>query len=308
MRRIFPPRAVSGPLSASWPLGRTCRDAIGGLGCRLRAMIGLVRASHLQPTLAVTAIASVLALSAGRGLGTAWVVLAVLTGQLSVGWGNDYLDRHRDRRAGRMDKPIPSGAVPANVVGVSAVAAAVACAPLSLLSGWRAGLVHLAAVGLAWSYNLWLKATAASPVPFAVAFGALPAFVSLGLEGNPLPPAWAVMAGALLGAGAHFVNTLPDLDDDERTGVRGLPHRFGPRTSLLVGALLLVSATLVLARAPTARLGALGTAVTIGSLVAMACVVAAAVAGRPRTAWSCALCAAALSVAALVVRGGALAP
>lgn len=290
------------------PAARGAEQPTCGSGPQQTAeVIGLVRASHLQPTLAVTAIATALALSAGRGAGTGWVALAALTGQLSVGWSNDYIDRNRDRVAGRTDKPIPSGAVSARTVGLSAVAAAAGCVPLSLLSGWRAGLVHLAAVALAWLYNAWLKATPASVVPFAVAFGALPAFVSLGLDGHPLPPGWAVAAAALLGAGAHFVNTLPDLEDDERTGVRGLPHRLGPRTSLLAGALLLLSATIVLALAPASRLGALGAAVTIGSLVAVAGVVAAAVADRPRTAWSCTLGAAALSVAALLVRGGALA-
>ncbi len=271
-------------------------------------MVGLVRASHLQPTLAVTGIATALALSVGRGVGSLSVGLAVLAGQLSVGWSNDYIDRHRDRLAGRTDKPIPSGAVPARVVGLSAAAAAVACVPLSLLSGWRAALVHLAAVALAWLYNAWLKGTVASVVPFALAFGALPAFVSLGLAGHPLPPAWAVLAAALLGGGAHFVNTLPDLDDDERTGVRGLPHRFGPLASLLVGASLLASATLVLALAPASSTGVVGLLVTFASLTAVGGVVAFALAGRPRMAWSCALGAAALSVAALLSRGGALAP
>lgn len=273
-----------------------------------RTLIGLVRASHLQPTLAVTGIATALALSVGRGAGSLSVAMAALAGQLSVGWSNDYLDRHRDRIAGRSDKPIPSGAVPAAVVGWSAVAAAVVCVPLSLLSGWRAGMVHLAAVALAWLYNAWLKGTAASVVPFALAFGALPAFVSLGLEGHPLPPAWAVVAAALLGAGAHFVNTLPDLEDDERTGVRGLPHRLGPLVSLLVGATLLASATLVLALAPAASTSGVGTVVTVASLAAVGGVVVSALTDRPRLAWSCALGAAALSVAALLLRGGALAP
>ncbi|MEJ1231435.1 MAG: hypothetical protein WDM88_13540 [Galbitalea sp.] len=34
--------------------------------------------------------------------------------------------------------------------------------------------------------------------------------------------------GGLLGAAGHFANTLPDLDDDATTGVRGLPHRPRP--------------------------------------------------------------------------------
>jgi 4-hydroxybenzoate polyprenyltransferase len=271
-------------------------------------MIGLARASHLQPTLAVTVIAAALALSAGRGAGAALVALAVLAGQLSIGWSNDYIDRDRDRRAGRMDKPIPSGEVAARTVRAGAIAAASACVPLSLLAGWRGGLVHLAAVAAGWTYNGWLKNTSASVLPFAAAFGALPAFVTLGLRGHPFPPAWATIAAAVLGAGAHFVNTLPDLIDDERTGIRGLPHRVGRHGSLLLGALLLVSATFIVAIGPAGRVGPLGAILTVGSFVAVCGVVGGALSGHPRAAWSFSLCAAGLSVAALLARGAALAP
>ncbi|HEV8298430.1 MAG TPA: hypothetical protein VGQ20_14090, partial [Acidimicrobiales bacterium] len=64
-------------------------------------MIPLLRASHFQPALSVTVIATVLAVSVGRGAGSIVVALAVAAGQLSVGWSNDYLDRDRDRRTGR---------------------------------------------------------------------------------------------------------------------------------------------------------------------------------------------------------------
>ena len=76
-------------------------------------MVPLLRACHLKPTLAVTAITTALAVSAGRGSGSIWVALAVLSGQFSVGWSNDYLDRDRDHLAGRVDKPIVSGGVSA---------------------------------------------------------------------------------------------------------------------------------------------------------------------------------------------------
>ncbi|MPY94826.1 MAG: hypothetical protein GEV08_17715, partial [Acidimicrobiia bacterium] len=145
-------------------------------------MRALIRASHLQPTVAVTLIAAGLAAAAGRGPGgTAWVALAVAAGQLSVGWSNDYLDRHRDRAAARLDKPIAAGQVDEGTVGRAAIAAAAACVVLSMASGWRAGLVHIAEVAVAWGYNLGLKSTALSPLPYALAFGALPAFVTLGL-------------------------------------------------------------------------------------------------------------------------------
>ena len=188
-------------------------------------MRGLLRASHFQPTVAVTAITATLALVAGRGLGVVAVVAAVLAGQLSVGWSNDWADRDRDRRAGRQDKPVVAGEVTAATVGRAAAVALVLTVPLSLLSGWRAGSVHLVAVLAAWAYNLGLKRTPASAACYLVAFGLLPAFVTLGLPGHPWPAPWAMGAAALMGTGAHFVNGLADREDDARTGVRGLPQR-----------------------------------------------------------------------------------
>lgn len=270
-------------------------------------MVPLVRASHLQPTLAVTAVVTVLALASGRGAGAVWVALAVLSGQLSVGWSNDYLDRERDRSSGRTDKPVAAGEIPARTVGAAAVLVLAACVPLSLLSGWRAGGVHLAAVAVAWAYNVWLKRTPASPLPYALAFGAVPAFVTLGFPGHPWPPAWATAAGALLGAGAHFVNTLPDLDDDVRTGVRGLPHRLGEGPSLLLGALLLAGAALAIAVLPDDGLGAPGAAATAVALTSVTGVVAAAATGRARAAWSLVLVTAGATVVLFLARGAALA-
>ena len=59
------------------------------------------------------------------------------------------------------------------------------------------------------------------------------------------PPWWWPVGAALLGVGAHLLNVLPDLDDDAATGVRGLPHRLGPRWIAPVAAVVLVAATAV---------------------------------------------------------------
>lgn len=269
-------------------------------------VIPLLRACHFQPTVAVTAIATTLAVSAGRGPGSVWVALAVLSGQFSVGWGNDYLDRDRDRLAGRADKPIVAGQVTARTVGIAALVAAVVCVPLSMMSGWRAGSIHLAAVTVAWAYNAGLQSTVASVVPYTLAFGALPAFVTLGLPGHPWPAGWATIAAGMMGSGAHFVNTLSDLEGDARTGVRGLTHRIGPGVSLTLGALLMASATAVLAVAPPGALGLLGSALVAAALVAVIAVVVAGLTGHLRSAWSLAVCAAAVNVAAFVACGGSL--
>ena len=206
---------------------------------------GLVRASHPAPAVVVTLISMGLAVVWGRTpAGIAAVGAAILAGQLSVGWLNDYLDRDRDAAAGRADKPIPNGMVGAKAVLVAYGVSAAAVVPLSFLSGLVAGAVHLLAVGSAWAYNAYLKGTVLSVLPYAVSFAAGPAFVVLGLPATP--PWWLLAAGALLGSGAHFANALPDLNDDLATGVRGLPQRLGPRRSWAATVVLLLAAAAVL--------------------------------------------------------------
>ncbi|WP_322761455.1 UbiA family prenyltransferase [Frankia sp. Cr2] len=231
----------------------------------------LARTSHPEPSAAVTLIAAALAASSGRSVaGVVVVALAVGTGQLSVGWSNDYFDRVRDASSGRDDKPVALGALPARTVGVAAIVTLVACVPLSLLSGWRAATAHLIAVALAWLYNMGVKGTAASLIPFAIAYALLPAFIVLGLPGHPMPAWWLLLAGALLGCGGHFANVLPDLDEDLRAGVRGVPHRVGARWSLWLAVTLLAAASAVIAFGP----GSVGPTAIAGLAVTGAAVVA----------------------------------
>jgi 4-hydroxybenzoate polyprenyltransferase len=269
-------------------------------------VVPLLRASHLQPALAVTAMTTSLALRAGRGLGSVWVALAMLSGQLFVGWSNDWLDRDRDVLAGRTDKPVAAGQVSASVVGRAALLALLLCVPLSLANGLRAGSVHLGAVASAGAYNAFLKRTLASPLPYALSFGSLPYFVTYGLPGHPAPPWWMPAGAALLGVGAHFVNTLPDQADDVRLGVRGLPQRIGRTPSLLSGALLLVAAGLVLAVAPPGSPGA-ALLLLAAQVAAVLGVVVAAVTRHERAAWSLTIAAALLAVALLLAQSGRLA-
>jgi len=213
----------------------------------VRPLLGLVRACHPEPTAAVTLAAALLALpghSAGRVL---LVTATVLASQLAVGWSNDAIDAPRDAAVGRTDKPIPAGTVSRRVVAVASLGAALATVALALLSG-RAAVAAIVGLVSALAYNWPLKSTVASVLPYAVSFAALPAFVVLARGARP--PGWLLAAGALLGAGAHFANTLPDLADDARTGVRGLPHRLGPVGSQVVAAVLLLAATAALAFGP----------------------------------------------------------
>ena len=88
-----------------------------------RSAAALVRASHPEPTVAVTAIATALAVSTGLGLRSLWVAAAFLTGQLSVGWSNDWIDAARDARNQRADKPVGRGLLSVAAVRTAALAA-----------------------------------------------------------------------------------------------------------------------------------------------------------------------------------------
>jgi 4-hydroxybenzoate polyprenyltransferase len=273
-----------------------------------RSAAALVRASHPEPTVAVTAIATALAVSTGLGARSLWVAAAFLTGQLSVGWSNDWIDAARDARSSRTDKPVGQGRLSVAAVRTAALTALGLCVPLSLAMGLGAGLLHLAAVAAAWSYNARLKATALSWLPYALAFGAVPSIVVLALPGASFAPAWATAAGALLGVGAHLCNALPDLEEDLAQGVRGLPHRLGPHRSAACAAVLLLTAAVVLAVGPPGRPG-LAAVVAVGlSVLVTAVGLARSRRAGSRDAFLAAIVVAALSVGLLVGRGAVLAP
>ncbi len=245
------------------------------------AVVGLARASHAAPTVAVTALASAVAVRSGRdAVGCVLVGLAVLTGQLSIGWLNDLRDVDGDRAAGRLDKPLVTSDLSPAVVRGAFVVAAASCVPLSLASGWRAGTCHLLAVAGGWAYDLGLKRTVLSFVPYALSFALLASFLALGLPGHPAPAWWLLAAGALLGVGAHFLNVVPDIDADVRAGVLGLPQRLGGAVAGAGGAVLLALAAAVVTFGPDGSaapwsVGGLGVAVVLA--------VGAAVAGRRTT-------------------------
>ncbi|HEX6076153.1 MAG TPA: UbiA family prenyltransferase [Micromonosporaceae bacterium] len=233
----------------------------------LRNLLG---ACHPLPSAAVTIGTGLFAVAAGhRGTRLAIVVLAVLAGQLSIGWANDWLDAPRDRAVGRTDKPVATGVLAERTVMAAALTAAAVTTGLSLWLGLLPGLLHVTAVTAGWLYNHPLKTTVASVIPYLVGFGLLPGFVVTALPGQPVPPWWLLAAAGLLGAGAHFANALPDLAEDARTGVRGLPQRAGPAASRGLTVVLLLAAGAVLVFGPPGAPSWGGVLILAGSVFAL---------------------------------------
>jgi 4-hydroxybenzoate polyprenyltransferase len=269
---------------------------------------GLVVACHPLPCLAVTAFVAGWAVSVGLPAGRVLLVaVAVLLGQLSIGWCNDAVDAPLDVAAGRRDKPVVMGLVSARLLWVAAGVALAACAVASLALGVAAGVVHLVAVASGWVYDLWLKPTVLSPLPYAVAFGLLPAVPTLAASPAHWPAVGVLAGGALLGTGAHFANTVGDVEQDAATGVRGLPQRIGPSASLRASAVLVALAALALLTAHAGDAGGGAWAFVLlvaGAVLAVAgAVLGGRMIGRGRAAFRLTLAAVALVVVGFLLGG-----
>lgn len=197
--------------------------------------VSLALASHPLAAVCMAAALTLAAALTGRsGRECLLVAATVLTGQLTVGWVDDVLDRDRDRVVGRQDKPVAMGWVDPGTVSFAVACAVLLVIPLSMANGTAAGIAYLASVLSAWTYTFYFRRTALSWLPYAAGFGLLPAFLSYGglgggLHGGPPTIAMTVLA-ALLGVGVHFLTALPELVEANETGLRHLPLRIALRT------------------------------------------------------------------------------
>ena len=214
----------------------------------MRRLRGFVTAAHALPTIAVSAVITTFAWSLGW---TGWplftVFAAILIGQLSVGWSNDAFDASLDARVGRTNKPTVAQEVSARALWIAAFTALAVASALSwAVAGWLGGSLHVFAILMAWLYNVRLSRTAWSWLPYALAFGAMPAFLTFGLNHEP-PTPWSVAVFAIVGVSAHLANALPDVESDREAGVGGLVVRLGTRRAVLLCWLLLGMGTGILA-------------------------------------------------------------
>jgi 4-hydroxybenzoate polyprenyltransferase len=205
-----------------------------------------LRAAHFGPTVIVTTASFLLSLSQYSIIDSLRVAIAIFAGQLVVGWSNDFIDAPLDIAAHRTKKPIVSKEINPEQLKGSIVFALVAAVLLSLFSplGLTGTLIHFLGILSATFYNLKLKSTIISPLPYIVSFGALPWAIYLP-AGNQ-PPLWLFIDFMLIAVAFHFFNVLKDFQWDINQGVLGLPQRLGRNASLVISISLVISAILVL--------------------------------------------------------------
>lgn len=156
------------------------------------------------------------------------LALAMLGLQAAIGALNDVVDAPRDAGL-KPGKPIPAGLVAPRAGLLVAAVAAVAGVGLSLPSGPATALLALAILAIGGVYDLGLKGTPLSWLPFAVGIPLLPVFGWLGASGE-LPGAFAVLVPAafLAGMALSVANALADLERDMAAGVSSIAVALGP--------------------------------------------------------------------------------
>jgi len=205
---------------------------------------GFIRATHFGPTVLVVTISFFLSRTQYSVIDSLRIALAILAGQCVVGWTNEIIDFPLDAAAARSNKPLVGGLVPTKQLRIAISIALCMALLLSLISplGVIGTSVHALLLLSATMYNLYLKKTVLSVLPYVISFGGLPWAVYLSAGKNP--PPWLVLGFIFISSSFHFLNVLKDLETDVAQGVLGLPQKVGRPTSLLIAGLLFTAGLL----------------------------------------------------------------
>ena len=196
-----------------------------------------------------TLAAAGFALIFGIRLGDArfWSIGAImLLVQFSISALNEWADADLDRQAGRL-RPIPLGLLSPGTALTVGVACAVGAFLLSTLANFGTVALLLVGIGLAcgWAYDLRLKGTPLSFLPFAIAFPLMPFWIGL-IAGRPSSSLGILfLGGSPLATAIHLADAIPDRDRDRAAGLRTLAVALGKPGAEMVAAGLLLVGSLV---------------------------------------------------------------
>jgi 4-hydroxybenzoate polyprenyltransferase len=204
---------------------------------------------HLWAVIIVVAATGAFGLLAADGRPPAGrftlLLLGMLGGQLAVGALNEWCDREMDAVA-KPWKPIPAGDVsPRAALWITAFGLLLMLVAGGLLGGWE--LLALAiANGCGLVYDLGVKRTPWSGLPYLVALPLVPIWAWLVMDRFQPRLLWLYPIGALLILAIHLAQVIPDIEGDRGLGERGLAVVLGERwTSVLLWVAAFASTAIV---------------------------------------------------------------
>lgn len=201
---------------------------------RARAFLELPHPWAVLIVMLATAILGLLATGGHPEPGRyALVLVAMFGGQIAIGAVNEYCDRELDAES-NPEKPIPAGWVqPWEALLIAGIALAV-----MLAAGVALGTLSLLLVclgtGAGLFYDLWLKRTSWSWLPYLVALPLVPVWVWISLARFQPLLLYLYPLGALMALSVHLAQSLPDVEGDRSAGSWGLAARLGRDRALTV--------------------------------------------------------------------------
>ena len=252
-----------------------------------RVQAGLARLVHPFPSALDAAVTLALALLAGALVGRAELLGAsMLLIQFSIGTFNDLLDAPADAIAGR-SKPLVDGRVTARIALPVVVVCGLAGLVLAGFAGPATALVACAGYGIGLAYDVRLKASPWSWLPYAAGIPLLPVFAWVGATGD-LPGPIFVLAGlgALGGTSLAIANSLADAERDAASRTRTVATALGRDRAIRLGGLLGLAVGAVATTSAIALAGWIpGTWVTAAGAATLVAGLALGFAGRLQQAW-----------------------
>lgn len=235
----------------------------------------ILRVVHPFPTLLVTTLTVALIPLADRDSPLSrYLILgaAMFCFQCAIGVTNDIADLDEDRARPDKRKPFALGLLRRETAVLLAAGLSGGGLLASITLPFGAWLIGLAGLVCGLTYDLWLKRTPLSWLPYALALPLVPAWVFTAAEAWEPLLWWAFPVGLLLGASLNLANQLPDLSPSSTGRRQGLPSavgrsRSGPLALALFGAAAsLAAVVLAFESAVAAALVALSTIATLLSV------------------------------------------
>ena len=160
--------------------------------------------------------------------------LGMLFYQFTIGLVNDLVDVSEDRSA-KPWKPLVRGAISPRFALVVAVTCLVAALVLTSSVSRAAWLIGVAGFGCGLSYDVYLKRTELSWLPYAIGMPLVPVWVYVASDAWRPLLWWSLPLGALIGFALHLANQAPDVASGDPSG---LPGRFGEHRSRVIATLV----------------------------------------------------------------------